>query len=190
MTQTLTTEQVQEIYEAAVHVEATLGDPDAEFDLYCKLDDVGGVEATIRKLIDMLRAANREAQPVYQCRFFTTDVDGKQIGEWQDMDKGFYDQYDPYCRRILYTAPPAPAVVNGRTAEGWMAEALLQKKIADGLRKSAPAVPDAIEPTYEAIKAILPTANPDEYACCIGADMWNACRAAMLAAPPEGGNEK
>ncbi len=110
MTQTLTTEQVQEIYEAAVHVEATLGDPDAELDLYCKLDDVGGVEATIRKLIDMLRAANREAQPVYQCRFFTTDVDGKQIGEWQDMDKGFYDQYDPYCRRILYTAPSAPAV--------------------------------------------------------------------------------
>lgn len=54
--------------------------------------------------------ANREAQPVYQCRFFTTDVDGKQIGEWQDMDKGFYDQYDPYCRRILYTAPPAPSV--------------------------------------------------------------------------------
>jgi len=41
-------------------------------------------------------------------------------------------------------------------------------------------VPDAIEPTYEAIKAILPTANPDEYACCVGADMWNACRAAML----------
>lgn len=45
-------------------------------------------------------------------------------------------------------------------------------------------VPDAIEPTYEAIKAILPTANPDEYACCIGADMWNACRAAMLTAAP------
>ncbi len=44
----------------------------------------------------------------------------------------------------------------------------------------APAVPAAIEPTYEAIKAILPTANPDEYACCVGADMWNACRAAML----------
>ncbi|SUF57544.1 prophage protein [Salmonella enterica] len=26
----------------------------------------------------------------------------------------------------------------------------------------------------------LPTANPDEYACCIAADMWNACRAATL----------
>lgn len=46
----------------------------------------------------------------------------------------------------------------------------------------APVVPDAIEPDYEVIKAILPTANPDEYACCIAADMWNACRAAMLEA--------
>lgn len=46
----------------------------------------------------------------------------------------------------------------------------------------APVVPPAIEPDYEVIKAILPTANPDEYACCIAADMWNACRAAMLQA--------
>ncbi|EPM4703263.1 DUF551 domain-containing protein [Salmonella enterica] len=44
----------------------------------------------------------------------------------------------------------------------------------------APVVPPAIEPDYEVIKAILPTSNPDEYACCIAADMWNACRAAML----------
>ncbi|HAN4112039.1 TPA: hypothetical protein IFB41_001144 [Escherichia coli] len=51
----------------------------------------------------------------------------------------------------LYTAPPAPV-----------------------------SVPDEIEPTVEAIKRVLPTSNPDEYAACIGADMWNACRAAML----------
>ena len=44
----------------------------------------------------------------------------------------------------------------------------------------APVVPPAIEPDYEVIKSILPTSNPDEYACCIAADMWNACRAAML----------
>lgn len=43
-------------------------------------------------------------------------------------------------------------------------------------------VPPAIEPDYKVIKSILPTANPDEYACCIAADMWNACRAAMLQA--------
>lgn len=47
-------------------------------------------------------------------------------------------------------------------------------------RSRAPVVPPAIEPDYEVIKAIIPTANPDEYACCIAADMWNACRAAML----------
>lgn len=44
----------------------------------------------------------------------------------------------------------------------------------------APVVPDEMEPTVEAIKRVLPTSNPDEYAACIGADMWNACRAAML----------
>ncbi|HAG1883149.1 TPA: DUF550 domain-containing protein [Salmonella enterica] len=46
----------------------------------------------------------------------------------------------------------------------------------------APVVPPAIEPDYEVIKGILPTTNPDEYACCIAADMWNACRADMLQA--------
>ncbi|EBM3783091.1 DUF550 domain-containing protein, partial [Salmonella enterica] len=44
----------------------------------------------------------------------------------------------------------------------------------------APVVPPAIEPDYKVIKSILPTANPDEYACCIAADTWNACRSAML----------
>ena len=44
-------------------------------------------------------------------------------------------------------------------------------------------VPPKIEPDYEVITAILPTANPDEYACCIAADMWNACRAAMVKQP-------
>ncbi|ECC3682830.1 molecular chaperone DnaJ [Salmonella enterica subsp. enterica] len=47
-------------------------------------------------------------------------------------------------------------------------------------RPRAPVVPPAIKQDYKVIKSILPTANPDEYACCIAADMWNACRAAML----------
>lgn len=49
-----------------------------------------------------------------------------------------------------------------------------------GKEQPMPVVPPAIEPDYEVIKGILPTANPDEYACCIAADMWNACRTAML----------
>lgn len=48
------------------------------------------------------------------------------------------------------------------------------------IAQPAQVVPDVVEPTIEAIKRILPTSNPDEYAACIGADMWNACRAAML----------
>lgn len=62
------------------------------------------------------------------------------------------------------------------------------KYIWDSARETqqpAPVVPDVMEPTIEAIKRILPTSNPDEYAACIGADMWNACRAAMLAAAPQ-----
>lgn len=47
-------------------------------------------------------------------------------------------------------------------------------------RPRAPVVPPAIKQDYKVIKSILPTANPDEYACCIAADMWNTCRAAML----------
>ncbi|EHU8664777.1 hypothetical protein KZR76_004515 [Salmonella enterica] len=47
-------------------------------------------------------------------------------------------------------------------------------------RPRASVVPPAIEPDYKVIKSILPTANPDEYSCCIAADMWNACRAVML----------
>ncbi|EAV4774633.1 DUF551 domain-containing protein [Salmonella enterica] len=59
---------------------------------------------------------------------------------------------------------------------------LLESEITRLVSKEqpAPVVPPAIEPDYKVIKSILPTANPDEYACCIAADMWNACRAAML----------
>ncbi|HFJ1916232.1 TPA: hypothetical protein ACGTMT_003928 [Salmonella enterica] len=49
-----------------------------------------------------------------------------------------------------------------------------------GKEQPVPIVPPAIEPDYEVIKSILPTANPDEYACTIAADMWNACRADMF----------
>ncbi|EGT3575747.1 DUF551 domain-containing protein [Citrobacter amalonaticus] len=70
------------------------------------------------------------------------------------------------------------------TASRWLEEAVKNTGAKPLYTHPAPsipaAVPDEIEPTIEAIKRILPTANPDEYAACIGADMWNACRAAML----------
>jgi hypothetical protein len=107
MTKTLTTEAMQEIYEAAVHVEAVGDDQDACFELLCKLEDVGGTGATIRKLIDMVRAATREAQPVGEeeinaaLRLHRLKVEGhSQLSD--SFRAGF-----KYARR---TAPPAPAV--------------------------------------------------------------------------------
>ncbi|EOI5912585.1 hypothetical protein K5E59_000215 [Enterobacter hormaechei] len=97
--------------------------------------------------------------------------------------------------RPLYTAPPAPEVYNigyatmrhiftpaGITDVSDMQAVFDQiETVLAGMWQPAPvSVPDAIEPTVEAIKRILPTSNPDGYAACIGADMWNACRAAML----------
>ncbi|MFK3699378.1 hypothetical protein ACI2JW_04295 [Serratia ureilytica] len=77
----------------------------------------------------------------------------------------------------LYTAPPAPAMVSGRAVDGWIAEAMLQKKVAEDLRKSAPAVPEemTIEKSYENVQTW-------HYA-----NGWNDCRAAMLAQPVSSG---
>ncbi|EDE2462319.1 hypothetical protein GBF48_20665 [Salmonella enterica subsp. enterica] len=79
----------------------------------------------------------------------------------------------------LYAAPPVPVQVDIEMLASTLKNAPLAPSDNQG-RPRAPVVPPAIEPDYKVIKSILPTANPDEYACCIAADMWNACRAAML----------
>lgn len=148
MTHTLTT--TEELNGLANHIASTKGGLPQDWQ-----DWADEIEADIRNL------ANREAQPVYQCRFFTTDVDGKQIGEWQDMDKGFYDQYDPYCRRILYTALPVPAAL-----DGWQI------------------VP--VEPTCSMCSAGREAIRSVEYQSDIAPTVYKA----MLAAVPEGGNDE
>lgn len=104
------------------------------------------------------------------------------------------DRYN-WKHQPLYTAPPAPVSVPEFAPIAYIFKhpaGRLFWALTDEINKgqsdvmpvySAPVpafVPPAIEPDYEVIKGILPTANPDEYACCIAADMWNACRAAML----------
>lgn len=79
----------------------------------------------------------------------------------------------------LYAAPPVPVQVDIEILASALKNAPLAPSDNQG-RPRAPVVPPAIEPDYKVIKSILPTANPDEYACCIAADMWNTCRAAML----------
>lgn len=117
MTQTLTTEAMQEIYEAAVHSEAS-GSQEAEFELLCKLEDIGGTSATIRKLIDIARAANRETQPA---GFYTT-VSGRKGVVWHNGA--------PEDDTAIFTAPPAPAVqsvVDWRLDESTGAKILMYK---------------------------------------------------------------
>ncbi len=79
----------------------------------------------------------------------------------------------------LYAAPPVPVQVDIEILASALKNAPLAPSDNQG-RPRAPVVPPAIEPDYEVIKSILPTAKPDEYACCIAADMWNDCRTAML----------
>lgn len=79
----------------------------------------------------------------------------------------------------LYAAPPVPVQVDIEILASALKNAPLAPSDNQG-RPRAPVVPPAIEPDYKVIKSILPTANPDEYACCIAADMWNACRSAIL----------
>jgi hypothetical protein len=120
---TLTTEDIQEIYESAVHEEAT-GSDEANFVLACKLDDGGGTGAVIRKLIDMVRArdvellAVREAQSVpaayryrYNGKHLASAGCGDMVSSWKYCEES--DLVNPderYEHQALYTAPPAPAV--------------------------------------------------------------------------------
>ncbi|EDN6659811.1 hypothetical protein GRF91_003141 [Salmonella enterica] len=79
----------------------------------------------------------------------------------------------------LYAAPPVPVQVDIEMLASALKNAPLAPSDNQG-RPRAPVVPPAIDPDYKVIKSILPTTNPDEYACCIADDMWNACRAAIL----------
>lgn len=124
MTQTLTTEAMQEIYEAAVHSEAS-GSQEAEFELLCKLEDIGGTSATIRKLINIARAANREAQPVV-CDIERIKRHALPAGECPKQSQVVL--LSSLLR--LFTAPPAPAVqsvVDWRLDESTGAKILMYK---------------------------------------------------------------
>lgn len=132
MTQTLTTDELRQIVESD-HVQC------------------GDAAAMARELL-----ANREAQPVAvtdeMALAFHRALNDGGVGE-SDLEEIKVGLRGALCN---ITAPPAPAVVNGRTADGWMAEALLQKKISDDLRKSAPEVPEEVPGgLIEAINQLL-----------------------------------
>lgn len=136
--------------------------------------------------------ASLEAEPIGAFHIADQQVGGTsdyiKDGEWP-IDNGVID---------VYAVPPVQETgvyndvfnIIGLLKKNEWAEhctstvlgSLLESEITRLVGKEQPAsvVPPAIEPDYEVIKSILPTANPDEYACTIAADMWSACRAAML----------
>jgi hypothetical protein len=144
-----------------------LNDPDAEFELYSKLDEIGGVESTIRKLIDMMRAANREAQPVG----FISEKHGPVLyGESIGLPVGTH----------FYTSLPAPAVPEESLINAHSRQQFEQEY------SSLYGTPCTVLKTLRDGDDYMET-DGDRVARCWA--MWNACRAAMLAAP-DGGNEK
>lgn len=128
---------------------------------------------------------------------YNTHSSAQNAGAYRDL---IHQSDDSLTLRVtpLYAAPPASVtgiyddvlniiglLENNEWAEhctSTVLGSLLESEITRLVSKEqpAPVVPPAIEPDYKVIKSILPTANPDEYACCIAADMWNACRSAML----------
>jgi hypothetical protein len=160
MTQTLTAQAMQEIYEAAVHAEATGDDQDACFELLCKLEDIGGTGATIRKLIDMVRADNREAKPV---GFYTT-VSGRGGVVWHNGA--------PADDTAIYTAPPAPVVNPELTRAPEVDEQVLLEQFKQWWSSK--------ERGFTIINADLQKELQWE--------AWQDCRATMLAAAPGGAN--
>ncbi|MGU9775738.1 hypothetical protein ACV3J7_04930 [Salmonella enterica] len=165
--------------------------------------NLGYAMADAVKVIDGAIAAFGAEPVAYWRHAFSADgfcyADGINSKKYHDehplshLSDGDYWRVTP-----LYTAPPSPVVNSNPLLEfvkeyieswslgmagdsGLLASA--KQAIADSaIQQPTSVVPPAIEPDYDVIKGILPTSNPDEYACCIAADMWNACRATMLQA--------
>ena len=106
-------------------------------------------------------AANREAQPVaWEMRFWNSGHN--MWHEWEritaeqhsEMSVKFATDND-YEFRVLYDAPPAPAVP---------------------------------EKCPDRVRFLMNMHTDDLFGDADAQEIWNACRAAMLAAAPEGGN--
>lgn len=161
---TLTTEMMHEIYEAAVHSEAS-GSESAEFELLCKLESVGGTSATIRKLIDMVRAANREwnVTPVYTAPPAPAVV--KLPTEFYS-DEGIVVRLEEVMAALAVVGVQYERKTNAKTRCGFPSSEV-PEEMTGGIAMNK----------YKVKKS--------NYAQWVKG--WNACRAAMLAQPVSSG---
>lgn len=119
--------------------------------------------------IDAVRAvcaealANREAQPVAATPIYQFWDDDGWCDTSEQIWRETYDDFRKEQYRIVYTAPPAPAV-------------------------PPEATPDNIENLLADITLFFTAGNLSHGGSVMFAEVWNSCRAAMLTAAPEGGN--
>ncbi|EMC7916107.1 hypothetical protein VLI49_001636 [Enterobacter kobei] len=102
------------------------------------------LQAAQKRIVEL---ASLEAEPIYQCEFCHHDGNGELQWHWEDVNKDFYDQYDPERRgkrRIIYTAPPAPVSVP--TFDEWL-EIRGNKPLGWGK--------DAMRESYDACRAAM-----------------------------------
>lgn len=167
------------------------------------------VKAIVLELSE-LRKERERAEPVYQERRF--HVSGKkQIEYWAEINKGAYQYLPESERRIVYAAPPAQPVA---VPIVYIGKQMLESLCDEGGRSCGRvwrSNTDEISgesriPLYAAQHPVaVPDVEFDEWAKNVGLiseshgvrsvnsvtdiarKAWNACRAAMLAAPGKEG---
>lgn len=76
-------------------------------------DDIYEIDGEEIRELARTMLASLDAEAIYQCEFCHHDANGELQWHWEDVNKDFYDQYDPERRgkrRVIYTTPPAPVV--------------------------------------------------------------------------------
>lgn len=79
---------------------------DIKTDGMCDITD-SQVESALIRLLAYKQAGKETKIYQYQSCLFH-DENGEKDWYWDDCDKGFFEQYDPAHRRIVYTAPVLP----------------------------------------------------------------------------------
>lgn len=106
----LTTERLEKLQDDLLQFQDSYSDPaDKEnYDIFVDaLHVIDEFKAAKEKLLAYEQAGKETKIYQYQSCLFN-DENGETDWYWDDCDKGFFEQYDPFHRRIVYAAPVLP----------------------------------------------------------------------------------
>ena len=115
--------------------------------------------------------AAKRAEPVYQYQSGVSTFDDIEW-VWDDCDKGFYEQYDPTRRRIVYTTPQ---LNSPEISEGWPTEDMVIAGFESG--------------AWDALSSAVLKRQGWPYSCRESAECVTGIFKAMLAAAPESNHD-